>query len=281
MVEWILEPLKYDYFIRGLLNGIIAASACGILSSFIIFRGMAFIGDAVAHSILPGVVVSYIFGANLLIGALVAAILSVLGIGFISKNTGLKEDTAIGVIFTGAFALGILLISKIKSFKDLSHILFGNIFGISDFTFVLSLVISFIVFITIFLIYKELLVTSFDTTHATAIGLSPLFVNYILLILVALTTVIITKTVGVVLVLGLLVTPAAISTLLFKSLKKIILFSCIISIISVVIGFYLSYHLDYSTGPGIVIILTIIFLATFVISKIKLIITKNKQQSRF
>lgn len=269
MVEWILEPLNYSYFIRGILNGIIAATACGILSGFIVFRGMAFIGDAVAHSILPGVVISYIIGIDLLIGALGAAIVSVLGIGIITRHTGLKEDTAIGIIFTGAFALGILLISKIKSFKDLSHILFGNIYSVSDFTLILSFLLSVVVLITVFLIYKELLVTSFDTTHAIVIGLSPLFVNYILLILIAVTTVVIIKTVGIVLVLGLLVTPAAISSLIFKSLKKIIIFSCIISVISVVIGFYLSYHFNFSPGPGIVIILTCVFILTFILLKIK------------
>jgi len=252
-----------------LITGIIVAVTCGVLSSFIVLRGMAFIGDAVAHSILPGVVLSYILGTYLLFGALCAAILSVFGMGLLSRQKRFKEDTAIGVIFTGAFALGILLMSKVSSFTDLSHILFGNILGVSSFDLVLSLIISCLVVFTILLLYKEFLVTSFDTTHATAIGLSPLFVHYILLILIAVTTVIATQAVGIVLVLALLVTPAAIGVLISGSLKKIIICSLVVSVTAVIMGFYISFHLNVTTGPGIVIILSIMFIISFIISKVK------------
>lgn len=269
MVEWILEPLQYSFFLKGLLAGIAVAAACGILSGFIVWRGMAFIGDALAHAILPGIVLATMLGIHMLIGALIAAIISVLAIGALTNHRGFKEDTAIGVIFAGAFALGLLLINRVTGFKDLTHILFGNILGVSSFDLLLIVLVSVVVISVVILFYKELLVTSFDSTHALAIGLSPTVIHFGFLILTASTTVIATQTVGVVMVLALLVTPAATASLLVKELPKIMMLSILFSTTSIVTGFYSSYYFDAPSGATIVIVLTILFILAFFFSKIK------------
>ena len=245
------------------------AVACGILSGFVVWRGMAFIGDALAHAILPGIVLSVVLGIHMLLGALVAAFISVFGIGLLTSHRGFKEDTAIGVIFAGAFALGILLMSQVATFKDLSHILFGNVLGVSSFDLTLIIVIGLVVSFFVFLFYKELLVTSFDVTHATAIGLSPTLIHYGILMLIAATTVIATQTVGVVLVLALLVTPAATASLVVKELPKIIMLSVLFAIISIIAGFYSSYYFNLASGAAIVLILTLFFLIAFLYSKLR------------
>ena len=275
MIEWIIEPLQYSFFLKGLLAGLMVAAACGVLSGFIVWRGMAFIGDALAHAILPGIVLAIMLGMHILIGALVAAIISVFAIGTLTNHRGFKEDTAIGVIFAGAFALGILLMSKITSFKDLSHILFGNILGVSNFDLVLIIAVALIVILMVILFYKELLVTSFDATHSLAIGLSPALIHYGFLIMVAATTVIATQTVGVVMVLALLVTPAATSSLLVKELPRIISLSVLFSMLSIIIGFYSSYYFDAPSGATIVIVLTIFFLMAFFYSKVRFSLIKQ------
>lgn len=276
MVEWIIEPLQYSFFLKGLLAGFMVAAACGVLSGFIVWRGMAFIGDALAHAILPGIVIAIMLGVHILVGALVAAIISVLAIGTLTSHRRFKEDTSIGVIFAGTFALGILLMNMVGGFKDLSHILFGNILGVSGFDIILISIVAILVILFVVIFYKELLVTSFDTTHALAIGLSPTLIHYGLLILVASTTVIATQTVGVVMILALLVTPAATASLLVKELSKIIILSTIFSIISILVGFYSSYYFNTPSGASIVLVLTIFFLIAFFQSKLKLYLHKRK-----
>ena len=269
MVEWLLEPLSYGFFIRGLVGGILAAVACGVLSGFIVWRGMAFIGDALSHSILPGIVLSYALGANLLVGAVLSSLVAVAGIGLITRKNGLKEDSAIGVIFSGFFALGILLLSKISTSQDLTHILFGNILGISSTDLYIIGGIVFLVLGAVFFFYKELLVTSFDAVHAVTIGLSPLLIHYGLLVVVALTTVVSIQSIGVVLILALLVTPAASASMLVRQLPVVIGLGTLFAVFASISGFYVSYYLDVASGPAIVIILSLIFLISFIVNHLR------------
>lgn len=269
IILWLTEPLHYGFFTRGLIAGVITALACGILSSFVVWRGMSFIGDALSHAVLPGIVISVILGINILVGALIAAFISVLGIGALSGTKGFKEDTSIGVIFTGAFALGIMLMSKVSSFQDLSHILFGNILGIKSEDLYIIGITGIIVLVTVILFFKELLVTSFDEIHATSIGLSPKLIQYGLLFLIAGTTVISSQAVGVVMVLALLITPAATASLLSKNIQRISVLSVILSMFSVVTGFYCSYYFDLASGATIVLILTSAFVVAFLYSKVR------------
>ena len=277
MVEWLLEPLQYGFFLRGLVSGLMTALVCGVLSGFIVWRGMAFIGDALAHAILPGIVLAVMLGFPLLLGALGAAFVSVIGIGALTSHRGLKEDSAIGVIFAGAFALGILLMGMVATFQDLNHVLFGNILGVSlgDLW-----IIAVIVLLSVLLFYKELLVSSFDPIHATAIGLSPRQIHYGLLLLIAATTVIATQTVGVVLVMALLVTPAATASLLVRNFNRVVIVSVITALVSVIVGFYLSFYLNTASGASIVIVLTLLFLAAFVFSRIKHAVVVMEKETR-
>ena len=269
MVEWLSEPLTYGFALRGLIAGLLAAVSCAALSVFVVWRGMAFIGDALAHSILPGIVVAFMLGISLLAGALVAALITAAGIGILTRRQTLREDTAIGVIFTGLFALGILLLSRITSYQDLTHILFGNILGVGKQDIIALLVIAGIVGITITLFYKELVAASFDPSHAVVIGLSPEIVRYGLLFLIAMTVVAGIQTVGVVLVLALLVTPAAAASLMSKKIGTTIALSELVAVIATLIGFYASYYLDIASGASIVLVLSIIFAITYIVNRLR------------
>lgn len=267
MVEWLIEPLQYSFVLRGLAGATLASISCAILSAFVVWRGMAFAGDALAHSILPGIVVAYVLGFSLFLGALAAAVVTVVGIGLITNGERLREDTAIGVMFAGLFALGILMLSNVATFQDLSHVLFGNILGVSRRDLLLMLIVVIVVVAAISLFAKELLVTSFDPAHSVAIGLSPDVIRFGLLGAVAFTTVVAVQTVGVVLVLALLVTPAAAASLVSRRLRTIVGLSLAFSLFSSVAGFYASYYLDLASGPSIVLMLTIIFAVAWGISR--------------
>lgn len=260
MIDWILEPLGYAFVLRGMAAGLLTAVACGLLSAFVVWRGMAFVGDALAHAILPGIVVAYALGISLFLGALGAGTLAVLGIGLLTQGQALREDTAIGVVFAGFFALGILILSRVAAYQDLSHILFGNILGVSGGDLKAMAAVVAVVVLLLGLTYKELLVTSFDPVHSVAIGLSPSLIRYLLLMMVALTTVVAIQTVGVVMVLALLVTPGAAASLLSKNLRTIMGLSLLISLTATVAGFYASFYGDWPSGPSIVIALSLIFL---------------------
>ncbi len=268
MIDFILEPLSYAFVIRGLAAGMLAAIACALLSGFVVWRGMAFVGDALAHSILPGIVVAYVLGFSLLFGALGAAAMAVLLIGVISGRRRLKEDTAIGIVFSGFFALGVLLISRITTYQDLGHILFGNILGVSSSDLAVMSVVVAITVVVMALSYKELLVTSFDPAHSVAIGLSPTLLRYVILFLLALTTVVAIQTIGVVLVLSLLVTPGAAASMISKRLKTIMILSIAMSLVATITGFYASYYGNAASGPAVVITLTLLFVVVFGLSQI-------------
>lgn len=263
MVEWLIEPLAYGFIVRGLVAAILTGVACAVLSAFVVWRGMAFVGDAIAHAILPGIVVAFIAGISLFVGALVMAVVVAAGIGWLSRRGEVKEDTAIGVVFTGFFALGILMLSKVTSYQDLTHILFGDILGVGQDDLWIMLVILAVVLGAVFVFYKELLVTSFDPGHSVAIGLSPDLVRYGLLLLIALTVVAAIQVVGVVLVLALLITPAAAASLLVKRLPAIIGLGVVFAVVSALVGFYASYYANVASGAAVVLSLTVIFVIAY------------------
>jgi ABC-type Mn2+/Zn2+ transport system permease subunit len=268
MIEILLEPLSFSFVLRGLLAGLLAALACATLSPFVVWRGMAFVGDALAHSILPGIVVAFALGISLFLGALGAAVLAVAGIGLFSGGGRLKEDTAIGVIFAGFFALGIFLLSRMVSYQDLSHILFGNILGVSRGDLISMAIVVVVVILAVAASFKEILVTSFDPSHAVAIGLSPDLIRYGLLMLLALTTVVAIQTVGVVLVLALLVTPGAAASMVSRKMSRILLWSVVFSVTATISGFYMSYYWDVPSGPAIVLTLSVFFVIAWTVSRV-------------
>jgi ABC-type Mn2+/Zn2+ transport system permease subunit len=231
---------------------------------------MAFLGDAMAHAILPGVAIAYIFQGDLLIGASVSAIIVALSIGFFSKEGTVKEDTAIGILFAAALALGVALISTIQTYAvDLSHILFGNVLGVSVSDLCLIAILSFLILITVVIFYKQFLVISFDPVLAATLRLPAELLRNLMLILLSLTVVVSLQTVGVSLAAAMLVTPAATAYLITKRLLPMMLFSALIGAVSSIIGLYISYYFNIVSGSAIVLTATFLFLLAFLYKKVK------------
>jgi manganese/iron transport system permease protein len=265
MIAWLIEPLQYSFIVRALLAAVIVGIVGSVLGTYVILRGMAFFGDALAHTILPGVVIAFLFGWPLAVGALVMGVLTALGIGALSGQGTIKEDTAIGVIFAGAFALGVALLSATGNYTvDLAHFLFGNLLGVSAADLWLSTVLGLIVLLTIFFFYKEFLVISFDPVLATTLRLPTNFLRYLLLILIAVTIVVSLQVVGIALMMAMLVTPAAAASLLTRRLPPMMAIAAVIGTVASVSGLYASYYLDIASGPAIVLVATLIFGLVFV-----------------
>jgi ABC-type Mn2+/Zn2+ transport system permease subunit len=264
---WVIEPLSYAFMQRGLAAALIVGVVCSVIGCFVVLKSMAFMGDAMAHSILPGVAVAYLLQANLFIGALIAAVLVAIGIGYFSKEGSIKEDTVIGILFSFALALGIVLISSIRSYAvDLSHILFGNVLGVSPQDLWLTGILGGVVLLTIILLYKPLLVLSFDPILAASLKLPTGLLRYTLLILLSLTIVVSIQSVGVGLVAAMLVTPAATAYLLARRLPAMMILSAIFGSLASLIGLYVSYFANVASGAGIVVTSTLIFVVVFLIS---------------
>lgn len=259
-MSFLLEPLQYDFIVRALIASVIVGVVCSILGVYIVLRGMAFLGDAMAHTILPGVVAAFLLGWPLAIGALILGLLTALGIGFLTERTSLKEDTAIGVIFAGFFALGVAMLSARGDYTiDLAHFLFGNLLGVSRADLVVTALLGAAVLLLIFLFYKEFLVISFDPLLAETLRLPTTFLRYLLLVLIALTIVVSLQVVGVSLMLAMLVTPAAAASFMTRRLPSMMVVSALIGVFSGVAGVYASYYLNIASGPAVVLVATLVF----------------------
>lgn len=268
MANWLLEPLAYAFMQRGLLVAIIVGIVCALVGCFIVLRGMALLGDALAHAILPGLAVGYIASAgdraSLFWWALGTAVLSSVGINALNRGSKLKQDTSVGIVFAGMFALGIALISTMRSYAvDLSHFLFGNILGVTDSDLWLTGLAAVIALIALVAFYKEFLVLSFDPMLATTLRLPVRFLEAVLSILTALAIVVSLQTVGVALVVAMLVTPAATAYLLTKNLLRMMTIAALIAAGSGVLGLYASYYLNIASGAAIVLVCTLVFLVVW------------------
>jgi ABC-type Mn2+/Zn2+ transport system permease subunit len=257
--QWLIAPFAYQFMQNALIASLLIAATCGIIGSYVVLRRLAFIGDALAHTALPGVVIAYMNGWSLVGGALAAGVMTALGIGWIARKSTLREDTAIGVIFTAMFALGILLMSRLQSFRDLSHILFGNILGVQSQELWLMTAVALVVLVVLVLFHKELELTSFDGTHAEVIGIQSNRLRTMLLILLAFTVVTGIQVVGVVLTSALLVTPAAAASLITSDLRRMMVVSALIGAGSAFVGLLLSYYFAVATGAAIVLTCTAVF----------------------
>lgn len=263
-VNELLTPLSYAFIQRGLLAALMVGVLCSVIGCYIVLRSMAFLGDAMAHAVLPGVAVAYLFGRNLTLGALAAALVVALGVGLFSRRGAIKEDTAIGVLFAAALSLGVVLISSIRTYAvDLSHILFGNVLGVSSLDLWLTAGLGVVILVSILVFYRPFLVISFDPVLATTLRMRVGFFNNLLLVLLALTIVISMQTVGVALVAAMLVTPAATAFLLVRRLPTMMVLSGLIGGFSSLAGFFASYHLNVASGAAIVLTTTLIFLLAF------------------
>ncbi len=274
MVEgWdiVLVPMQYPFMVRGLLAASLVGLICGIVGCFVVLRGMAFFGDAMSHSILPGIAIGYLVGggarAPLFWWALGTAIVVSLSIGAVSKSGRLKEDTAIGIIFAGMFALGVALISMGRTYSlDLVHFLFGDVLGVSWLDLGLIAVFGLSVVAILLLFYKEFVVVSFDETLARTLRLPSTTLYYVLLVLIAITIVASIQTVGVALMLAMLVTPPATAYLMTKRLPVMMALSAVIGAVSGILGLYLSYYAGVASGAAIVLVCTGLFVCVLLVT---------------
>lgn len=267
MITWLVEPFTLAFMQRGLLAALIVGVLCAVVGSYVVLRSMAFLGDALAHAILPGVAIAYLLGGNLIVGALVAAIAVALGIGLVTRNGVIKEDTAIGILFAAALSLGVALISSIRTYAvDLSHILFGNVLGVSPADLWLTGILALLVLAVIALLYRPFLVISFDPILAATQRLPAALLNNLMLVLISLTIVISMQTVGVGLVAAMLITPAATAYLLARRLPAMMAISAACGALSSVAGLYLSYYANIASGAAIVLIATALFMLAFLMS---------------
>ena len=260
----ILEPLAYSFMQRGLIAALMVGILCSIVGCYVVLRSMAFLGDALAHAILPGVAIAYLLQVNLMAGALLAAIVVAIGIGFFSRQGTLKEDTAIGILFTAALALGVAIISTIRSYAtDLTHILFGNILGVSANDLWIIAGVGIFVLAVLLVLYRPFLVISFDPVLASTKRLPVQLLRNLLLVLLALSIVVSIQAVGVALAAAMLVTPAATAYLLTKRLTRMMAVSAVLGAISSISGLYISYYANIASGSAVVLTATAMFLFAF------------------
>ncbi|MBD2034598.1 metal ABC transporter permease [Leptolyngbya sp. FACHB-321] len=264
LVQWFSAPLQSEFMVRAICVSALVGMVCSALSCYMTLKGWALMGDAVSHAVMPGVVIAYMLNLPLAVGAFVFGVGSVITIGFIKVKTRVKEDTVIGLVFTGFFALGLVLVSKVRSSIDLTHILFGNVLGISDADIVQTVIISVITLATLALLRKDLILFCFDPTHARSIGLNTTFLYYVLLSLLSLTAVAGLQTVGIILVVAMLVTPGATAYLLSDRFDYMVLIAMASGVFSSVIGTYISYYIDGATGGCIVVLQTLLFVIAMV-----------------
>jgi manganese transport system permease protein len=258
-LQWLITPLTFEFMQKAIGMSVLVGAVCAVLSCYMTLKGWALMGDAVSHAVLPGVVIAYILGIPLAIGAFVFGLAAVASIGYIQSQTRVKEDTVIGIVFTGFFAFGVVMISKIRSGVDLNHMLFGNPLGISHSDVIQTCIISAIVLTTILLLRQDFLLFCFDPTHAKTIGLNTTFLHYALLAALSLTAVAGLQTVGIILVVAMLITPGATAYLLTDRFDHMLMIAIASGVFSSVVGTYVSYYLDGATGGCIVVLQTLLF----------------------
>ena len=249
--QFILEPLQYAFIVKALLVSAVVGATCAILSCFLILKGWSLLGDAISHAVLPGVVIAYIIGIPFSVGAFFFALLAVVMIGMIKNNTKIKEDAIMGIVFTTLFALGLILISRVTSTVDLTHVLFGYVLGISDMAAIYTIAVLALVAVVVLAFRRSFLIFCFDPTHAQSVGMPIKFIHYSFLVLLAITITGSLQTVGIILVIAMLITPGSTAFLLTKKFSTMLKIAIVVSVVSSVVGVYISYYKDISTGGPI------------------------------
>lgn len=273
IIESLLLPFQFSFMTNAMLISILIAVPASLLSCYLVLKGWSLMGDAVSHAVLPGIVIAYIINIPLIIGAFIAGMFCALATGFLKENSRIKQDTVMGVVFSGMFGFGIVLYTKIQSEVHLDHILFGNMLGVSNSDIITSLIIGIIVSAGIMFKWRDLLLHSFDEVQAKVAGLSVKAIHYGLLVVLSLTIVSALKAVGIILTIALLIAPGAIAFLLTKRFETMLIISVLIAVLSSVAGVYISFYLDSAPAPTIVLTMTIIFIIAFIAS-----LQKSKQE---
>ncbi|EHJ06714.1 metal ABC transporter permease [Staphylococcus simiae] len=268
MLEFLEHLFTYQFLNRALITSIIVGIVCGTVGSLIVLRGLSLMGDAMSHAVLPGVALSFLFGIPMFIGALITGMIASIFIGYITSSSKTKPDAAIGISFTAFLAIGIIIISLINSTTDLYHILFGNLLAITQSAFWTTVIIGLIVLLLIIIFYRPLMISTFDPTFSRMSGLNTTLIHYFIMLMLSLVTVASIQTVGIILVVALLITPASTAFLISKNLYTMMFIASLISVISSIVGLYYSYIYNIPSGATIVICTFIIYIATLLFSKL-------------
>lgn len=277
IVEFLEGLVKYGFLRNALITAVIIGIISGVIGCFIILRGLSLMGDAISHAVLPGVAFSYMLGGSYFIGASIFGIIAAALIGFISDKSKLKNDTAIGIVFSAFFALGIIMISFAQSATDLYHILFGNVLAVRESDIMVTIAVGVVVMLFVSLFYKELKISSFDPTMARATGLNTTVIHYALMFLLTLVAVSALQTVGTILVIAMLITPAATAFMLTNKLSVMIVLSAAFGVISAIIGLFLSYSYNLASGATIVLTCAAFFILAFLFSPRKGLLIRRKE----
>ncbi|MGC6388858.1 metal ABC transporter permease [Ewingella sp. S1.OA.A_B6] len=268
MMSWIdllMEPMGFAFMQRALLTAAAISIVCAIFSCFLVLKGWSLMGDAISHAVLPGVVLAYMAGIPLVIGAFSSGVFCAIATGFIKEHCRVKEDSVMGIVFSGMFAAGLVLFSRVNTEQHLSHILFGNVLGVTDGEMLQTLIIAALVTLAILIKFKDLMLFCFDPIQAKVVGLPVRFYHYALLCMLALTIVAALQAVGVVLVVAMLITPGITAFLLCNTLPKMMMIAVTTSLLSAVSGTFISFYIDAATGPTIVLIQALLFLLALVV----------------
>ncbi|MGV8927118.1 MAG: metal ABC transporter permease [Ewingella sp.] len=268
MMSWIdllMEPMGFAFMQRALLTAAAISIVCAIFSCFLVLKGWSLMGDAISHAVLPGVVLAYMAGIPLVIGAFSSGVFCAIAAGFIKEHCRVKEDSVMGIVFSGMFAAGLVLFSRVNTEQHLSHILFGNVLGVTDGEMLQTLIIAALVTLAILIKFKDLMLFCFDPIQAKVVGLPVRFYHYALLCMLALTIVAALQAVGVVLVVAMLITPGITAFLLCNTLPKMMMIAVTTSLLSAVSGTFISFYIDAATGPTIVLIQALLFLLALVV----------------
>ncbi|MGX0035942.1 manganese transport system permease protein [Staphylococcus auricularis] len=274
-MDFLQHLFDYQFLNRALITSIVVGIACGTVGSLIILRGLSLMGDAMSHAVLPGVALSFVFGIPMFIGALISGMLASLFIGFISNNSKTKSDAAIGISFTAFLAAGVIIISLVNSATDLQHILFGNLLAVTNSTLMSTVIVSAIVIALIIIFYRPLKISTFDPTFSRMSGLNTGLIHYFIMLLLSLVTVASIQTVGIILVVALLVTPASTAFLICKKLHTMMIVASLIGVVSSIVGLFFSYIYNIPSGATIVLCAFLIYVIVFAAQKLKFKVQKG------
>lgn len=269
ILNYLIEPLSHPFMQHALLSSLAVGTVCAVLSCYVVLKGWSLMGDAISHAVLPGVIVAFWLGLPMTVGAFFAGLFCAVSVGFLKSNTRIKEDTLMGIVFAGMFAIGLVMFTKTQTDQHLKHILFGNLLGISQETLWQTLIICAIILGAIVLKGKDLLVYCFDPSHARVSGLSPKFLYYGLLVLLSATIVVAIQAVGVILVVAMLISPGITAFVLCRRFSSMLGVAIISSCLTCVLGVILSFHLDSATGATIVLLQAMLFIMAVIVSKFR------------
>ena len=268
MTDYLLGPFQYSFMVRALVVSVLVGVMCPVLGAYVITRGRAFMGDALAHSVLPGMVVAFLLGISPFFAAVPAGIAIAMLMGAVSRRTGIAEDTSIGIIFAGMFALGLVMLSKATGINvDIEDLLLGQVLGVSQTDVYVSLGLTALVMAGLYAFHRQLVYTTFDPVGASVVGIRTGLVEYVLLALLALVIVIGIQAAGIVLVMAMLITPAATGYMLARRFVGVMVYGALVGATSAIAGLYLSFHADLPSGPAMALVATAMFAVAAVVKK--------------